>query len=279
MSFAILLPALDPVALNLGPISVKWYGLSYMFSLLFGWFYCRYLAKKQSLWGGKSPLTAEHFDDLLIWVVLGVVLGGRLGYVLFYKPAFYMDNPGQIIATWNGGMSFHGGMLGSLLAIWIYSRRHNLPVLSVTDVAAAIAPLGFLLGRIANFINGELWGRVSDVPWAMVFPDPEAGGVARHPSQLYESALEGLFLLLVLRFLTHKKLALMKPGLVTGAAIAGYGLARIFVENFRQFEEGSGLMIGPLTPGMIYSVPMVLLGGLLMYRARSAKVKAGPKTA
>ncbi len=264
MSFAIILPALDPVALNVGPLSVKWYGLAYMFSLLFGWFYCRYLAEKQALWGGKSPFKADHFDDLLIWVVLGVVLGGRLGYVFFYKPAYFMENPSEIIATWNGGMSFHGGMLGSLLAIWIYSRRRKLPVLSVMDVASAVAPLGFLLGRIANFINGELWGRVSDVPWAMVFPDPEAGGVPRHPSQLYEAALEGVVLLLVLRFLTHKRLALTKPGLVTGTAIAGYGMARIIVENFRQFEEGSGLMIGPFTPGMIYSVPMVILGGLLI---------------
>jgi len=264
MSFAIILPALDPVALNVGPLSVKWYGLAYMFSLLFGWFYCRYLAQKQALWGSKSPFKADHFDDLLIWVVLGVVLGGRLGYVFFYKPAYFMENPSEIIATWNGGMSFHGGMLGSLLVIWIYARRHKLPVLSVMDVASAVAPLGFLLGRIANFINGELWGRVSDVPWAMVFPDPEAGGVPRHPSQLYEAALEGVVLLLVLRFLTHKRLALTKPGLVTGTAIAGYGMARIIVENFRQFEEGSGLMIGPFTPGMIYSVPMVILGGLLI---------------
>ncbi len=278
MSFAIILPVLDPVALNVGPLSVKWYGLAYMFSLLFGWFYCRYLAEKQALWGGKSPFKADHFDDLLVWVVLGVVLGGRLGYVFFYKPAFFMENPAEIIATWNGGMSFHGGMLGSLLAIWLYARRHNLPVLSVMDVASAVAPLGFLLGRIANFINGELWGRVSDVPWAMVFPDPEAGGVARHPSQLYEAALEGLVLLLLLRFLTHNKGALTKPGLVTGTAIAGYGVARIIVENFRQFEEGSGLMIGPFTPGMIYSLPMVIFGGLLI-RYALGETKGRSKTA
>lgn len=267
MSFAIILPVLDPVAFHVGPLSIKWYGLAYMFSLLFGWFYCRYLAEKQSLWGGQSPLKAEHFDDLLIWVTLGVVLGGRLGYVLFYKPFYFIHNPQEIIATWHGGMSFHGGMLGSLLAIWLYARRQKLPVLSLADVAAAVAPLGFFFGRIANFINGELWGRVSDVPWAMVFPDPEAGNMPRHPSQLYEALLEGVVLLLVLRYLTHKKQALTKPGLVTGAAILGYGMARIMMENFRQFEEGVGLMIGPLTPGMIYSMPMLVLGGWLIWQA------------
>ncbi len=271
MSFAIILPVIDPVALHLGPVAVRWYGLAYMFSLLLGWVYTRRLAGNQRLWGGKSPIRPDHFDDLLMWVTLGVVVGGRLGYVLFYKPAYFFHNPQQIVQTWNGGMSFHGGMLGSLLAIWLYSRRHKLPVLSVIDVASAVAPLGFYFGRLANFVNGELWGRVTDVPWAMVFPDPEAGGVPRHPSQLYEAALEGLVLFLVLRYLTHSRLALLKPGLVTGTAILGYGLARIFVENFRQFEEGSGLMVGPFTPGMIYSVPMVLFGAWLVYRAGSGK--------
>lgn len=268
MSFAIILPVIDPVALNLGPVTVKWYGLAYMVSLLLGWAYTRHLAGKVSLWGGKTVIKPDHFDDLLMWITLGVVVGGRLGYVLFYNPVFFFHNPGQIIATWNGGMSFHGGMLGSLLAIFWYCRRHDLPVLSVMDIAAATAPLGFLFGRIANFVNGELWGRVTDVPWAMVFPNPEAGGVPRHPSQLYEATLEGLVLFLVLRFMTHKRLAFLKPGLVLGSAILGYGLARIFAENFRQFDVGVGLMIGPFTPGMIYSLPMVALGGYLIYRAR-----------
>ena len=269
MSLSIILPVIDPVALDLGPLSIKWYGLAYMFSLLLGWIYTRSLSGNQRLWGGKSPIKPDHFDDLLMWITLGVVVGGRLGYVLFYKPAYFFHNPAEIIATWNGGMSFHGGLIGSLIAIWIYSRRHKLPVLSVLDVASATAPLGFYFGRLANFINGELWGRESDVPWAMVFPNAEAGGAARHPSQLYEAALEGLVLFLVLRFLTHRRLAFLKPGLVTGTMILGYGLARIFVENYRQFEEGSGLMIGPFTPGMIYSVPMVLLGAWLIYRARA----------
>jgi len=277
MSFIIILPVIDPVALELGPISVKWYGLAYMVSLLLGWAYARSLAGNQALWRGKSPIRPDQFDDLLLWITLGVVVGGRLGYVLFYNPVYFFDNPSQIVATWNGGMSFHGGMLGSLLAIWVYSRRHNLPVLSVMDVAAATAPLGFLFGRIANFINGELWGRVTDVPWAMVFPNPEAGGLPRHPSQLYEAALEGLVLFLFVRFLTHKRRAFLKPGLVLGTAILGYGLARIFVENFRQFDEGVGLMIGPFTPGMIYSLPMVILGGYLIHRARKLGADAPEK--
>jgi phosphatidylglycerol:prolipoprotein diacylglycerol transferase len=279
MSLSIILPVLDPVALDLGPVTIKWYGLAYMVSLLLGWAYTRSLAGNQRLWGGKSPLNPVQFDDLLLWVTLGVVVGGRLGYVLFYNPLYFFANPSQIIATWNGGMSFHGGLLGSLLAIWIYSKRHNLPVLSVLDVASAVAPLGFYFGRLANFINGELWGRVTDVPWAMVFPNPEAGGVPRHPSQLYEAALEGFVLFLVLRFLTHGKLAFLKPGLVTGTMILGYGLARIFVENFRQFDEGVGLMIGPFTPGMIYSVPMVVLGAYLIHRARSNSEELSGKQA
>ena len=205
------------------------------------------------------------------------MVGGRLGYVLFYNPVYFFNNPAQIMATWNGGMSFHGGMLGSLLAIWFYSKRHDLPVLSVMDVAAATAPLGFLFGRIANFVNGELWGRVTDVPWAMVFPNPEAGGVARHPSQLYEAALEGALLFLVARFLTHRRLAFLKPGLVLGTVILGYGLARIFVENFRQFDEGVGLMIGPFTPGMIYSACRWLFLALTSFTARGRLVLTRPK--
>ncbi len=279
MSFAIILPMIDPVALNLGPISVKWYGLAYMVSLLLGWAYTRYLSGNQRLWGGKSPIKPEQFDDLLLWITLGVVVGGRLGYVFFYNPVYFFNNPAQIMATWNGGMSFHGGMLGSLLAIWFYSKRHDLPVLSVMDVAAATAPLGFLFGRIANFVNGELWGRVTDVPWAMVFPNPEAGGLGRHPSQLYEAALEGALLFLVARFLTHKRAAFLKPGLVVGTVILGYGLARIFVENFRQFDEGVGLMIGPFTPGMIYSAPMVVLGVYLIFRARRLGAGSSEKQA
>ncbi len=268
MSFSIILPVIDPVALELGPIAVKWYGLAYMVSLLLGWYYAKKLAANQQIWGGKSPVKPAQFDDLLIWITLGVVVGGRLGYVLFYNPVYFFHNPSQIVATWNGGMSFHGGLIGSFLAIWMYSKRHNLPLLSVLDIASAVAPLGFLFGRMANFVNGELWGRVSDVPWAMVFPNPEAGGVPRHPSQLYEAALEGLLLLIILWVMTHRKGAFLKPGLVTGTMVLGYGLARIFVENFRQFDEGVGLMIGPFTPGMIYSVPMVLLGGWLIWRAR-----------
>lgn len=273
MSFAIILPTLDPVALQLGPLSIKWYGLAYMFGLLFGWMYARSLAANLRLWGGKSPVTKDHFDDLLIWLTLGVVVGGRVGYVLFYNPAYFWENPADIFATWNGGMSFHGGLLGSLLAVWLYCRHKQLPVLSVWDVASAVAPLGFYFGRLANFVNGELWGRPSDVPWAMIFPNPEAGGVPRHPSQLYEATLEGLALFFVLRWLTHGKLALKKPGLVAGTMVMGYGLARIFVENFRQFDVGSGLMIGPFTPGMIYSLPMVLIGLWLLRRALSGQTQ------
>jgi len=269
MTFLIPFPVIDPVALDLGPVSIKWYGLAYMFGLLLGWTYARKLSDDRRLWGKKPPVKADHFDDLLLWVTLGVVIGGRLGYVLFYDPARFAAHPVEIFKTWNGGMSFHGGLVGSLLVIWWFSRKHRLPVLSVWDICAATLPLGLFFGRMANFINGELWGRASDVPWAMIFPHPDAGGVPRHPSQLYEAALEGIVLFLVLRFLTHKKLAFKKPGMVAGTLVLGYGLARIFVENFRQYDVGVGLMIGPFTPGMIYSLPMVLGGLFLIYRARN----------
>jgi len=265
---AITLSPFDPVALHLGPLSLRWYGLAYMAGLLLGWLYCRILAGRAQLWGGRSPIRPDHFDDLLLWMTLGVVLGGRIGYVLFYNPAYFAAHPAQIFATWNGGMSFHGGLLGSLLASWLYARKHDLPVLSVWDVASAAAPLGLFFGRIANFINGELWGRVTDVPWAMIFPNPEAGGLPRHPSQLYEAALEGIVLFGVLALLVWRKGALQRPGMVAGSMVMGYGLARILAENFRQFDVGVGLMIGPFTPGMIYSLPMLAIGAYLIHNAR-----------
>ena len=275
-------PKIDPVAFSIG-VPVRWYGLAYMAGLLLGWIYLKRLVADDRLWGGrKAPLTAEHIDDLLLWMTLGVVIGGRLGQVLFYEPIYFFSEPSRIFRVWEGGMSFHGGLIGSILAMLIFSIRYNVSLLSTLDLAAAATPIGLGLGRIANFINGELWGSVTSVPWGMVFPAPEAGKFVRHPSQLYEAALEGLVLFLVLRYLTHKRRAFTRPGLVGGTFMLGYGLARIVCEIFR---EPDGTLCDPLgitnptsvchsiSFGQLYSVPMVIVGiaAIMLARPRTSE--------
>ncbi len=258
-------PAIDPVALDFGFVSVRWYGLAYLSGLLLGWLYIKSLVRNAPLWRANTPpFAADLVDDLLIWVAAGVVLGGRLGHVIFYKPGFYIQHPMEIPAMWHGGMAFHGGLLGSILAMWLFSRRNKIAFLSVLDVTAAAVPIGIFFGRIANFINAEVFGRVSDVSWAMVFPG--GGPAPRHPSQLYEGALEGLVLFLILRYMTHSRLALQRPGLVGGMFMAGYGIARSFCELFREPDPAHALLIGPLTPGMFYSMPMILVGVFFVVR-------------
>jgi phosphatidylglycerol:prolipoprotein diacylglycerol transferase len=210
---------------------------------------------------------------LLLVITLGVLLGGRLGYVLFYQPHFFATHPLQIAAVWNGGMSFHGALLGSIAAMALFARRIGANLWSVMDLSAAATPMGLFFGRLANFINAELWGRPSTVPWAMVFPVPEAGGVPRHPSQLYEASTEGLALFCVLWWLTHRRLALRRPGLTAGAFLIGYGLARSFCELFREPDQGHLFTIGPFTAGIFYSLPMVL-AGILVIRAAARRVAA-----
>jgi len=269
-ALAIPFPNFDPVAFSLGPLTVKWYGLSYLAGLLLGWFYIRRLLSQPRLWANdRPPFGIVRVDDLLLYITLGVVLGGRLGYVLLYEPATYLAAPLDILAVWKGGMSFHGALIGCAAAVWLFARKAGVSMLSTLDLCTASVPLGLFFGRLANFINGELFGRVTDVPWAMVFPHakllyPTIEPAARHPSQLYEATLEGLVLFLVLRVLTHKALALKNPGLVTGAFLAGYALARSTAELFREPH----FMVGPLTAGQIYSLPMLLLGLYLIWRAR-----------
>ena len=254
-------PAIDPVALQVGPLAIKWYGLAYVAGLLLGWLYIKHLLKTTSLWrDGKPPFAPEIADDLFVWVALGVVIGGRLGNVLLYEPSHYLHNPLEIFQIWRGGMAFHGGMLGTILAMWLFARRMKVPALSVMDLVAAAVPIGIFFGRVANFINAEVIGSVSTVPWAMVFPG--AGPEPRHPAQLYEAALEGLALFLVLRWLTHGRGALRTPGLVGGAFLVGYGVFRIFSEIFKIDEYRQILGSLPLTSGMAYSIPMVI-GGLV----------------
>ena len=277
---AIPFPAIDPVALQLGPLAIHWYGLAYIVGIVLGWRYARSLAADARLWGGASPITPEDLDDLLTWVVVGVIAGGRIGYAVLYQPGMVLENPLSLIAVWEGGMSFHGGMLGTILAMVLFARARGLPVWSTLDVVAAAVPIGLFFGRIANFINAELWGRVTDLPWGVVFPN--GGPDPRHPSQLYEAALEGIVLFLVLRWLTHSRLALTRPARVGGAFVAGYGLARILVEFVRVPDAHIGYLGGYLggwmggwaTIGMLYSAPMVAAGLWAVWSAKDRTLRA-----
>jgi phosphatidylglycerol:prolipoprotein diacylglycerol transferase len=250
-------PRIDPVLVQVGPFAIRWYALAYIAGILLGWVYARALIRTQRHWGGPAPLTVADFDDFVLWVTLGIILGGRLGYVLFYNPARFAADPLELFKLWTGGMSFHGGFTGCVIAVVWFARRRGLPILSLGDLTCAAGTIGLFLGRIANFINGELWGRPSDVPWAMVFP--EGGPQPRHPSQLYEAALEGLVLGVVL-WLMIRAGALRRPGLVTGAFALGYGLARIVCELFREPDPQLGFLWGGLTMGMLLSVPVMIAG-------------------
>jgi phosphatidylglycerol:prolipoprotein diacylglycerol transferase len=250
-------PAINPVLISIGPVAVRWYALAYIVGIIAGWFYARAIIVSQRLWGGPAPFTLVDFDDFVIWVTLGIILGGRAGYVLFYNLPHFAAHPLEILELWNGGMSFHGGVLGCIVATVLFALRRNVPMLSLGDVTTAVAPIGLFLGRIANFINGELWGRPTDVPWAMVFP--HGGPIPRHPSQLYEATLEGLVLLVVLGLLVRMG-ALKRPGVVTGAFFLGYGLARIVCEFFREPDAQLGFLWGGLTMGMLLCIPLILAG-------------------
>lgn len=260
---AIPFPDIDPVALQIGPVAVRWYGLAYVAALLLGWLYIKRLLSTPGLWrDGKAPMPAALADDLFIWVAVGVVVGGRLGHILLYEPGHYFANPLDILQVWKGGMAFHGGMIGTICAMWLFARRHGAPALGVMDVVSAAVPIGLFFGRIANFINSEVVGREANVPWSFVFPG--WGPNPRHPAQLYEAALEGAALFLVLRYLTHRRLAFHSPGVIGAAFLAGYGAFRIVCEFFKH-EEYRGLVgDGLLTMGMLYSLPMVVVGAICM---------------
>ncbi len=263
-------PDIDPVAVRLGPVAVHWYGLAYVAGILLGWHYARRLAMKPSLWrNDASPVTPAHLDDFLLWAAGGIILGGRIGYILFYDLDAVLAEPLRAIQIWNGGMSFHGGLIGTTLAMVLFARRHAIPMWSLFDIVAAVAPIGLFLGRIANFINGELWGRLSDAPWAVIFPD--GGPFARHPSQLYEAAMEGLLLFALLQVMIHRAGALKHPGMVCGIFVAGYAVARIVNEFFREPDAQIGYLAGGwLTMGMVLSVPMFIAGLAVALRARRA---------
>ncbi len=254
-------PEIDPVAFSVGGLTIRWYALAYLAGFVIGWRWCMALVRRRT-----SPPLPQHYDDFLTWAVFGVVLGGRLGYVLVYNFSYYLEHPVEILVTWHGGMSFHGGMLGVILAAWLFAWRRKIRFWTFLDPVATVTPVGLFLGRLANFINGELYGRVADVPWAMVFPHSD--GQPRHPSQLYQAGMEGLALLLVLFIVTRRTNWQEQPGLLSGVFLAGYGLARIFGELFREPDRQLGFLLGGATMGQLLSVPMVLFGIWLIRRAR-----------
>jgi phosphatidylglycerol:prolipoprotein diacylglycerol transferase len=270
---AIAFPMIDPVLVQFGPLAIRWYSLAYVAGLLFAWWYIRRLLDAYRRAGHPAPMTALDTDDLLFWATLGVVLGGRLGYVLFYQPSYYFAHPAEILAVWQGGMSFHGGFLGVVAALVVLASRRSLSLLAVSDLLACAAPLGLMLGRVANFINGELFGRTSDVPWAMVFPG--GGTEARHPSQLYEAALEGALLFalmgLLFRFTGVRKYA----GALTGIFLIGYAAARGIGELFREPDLHIGFLAGGTTMGQLLSLPLGVLGLYLLARARRHGPQSG----
>jgi phosphatidylglycerol---prolipoprotein diacylglyceryl transferase len=270
-------PAINPVLISIGPFAVRWYALAYIVGIIAGWFYARAIISSEKLWGGPAPLTVVDFDDFVIWITLGIILGGRTGYVLFYNFEHFAANPIEIVQLWNGGMSFHGGVIGCVVAIVLFALRRGVPMLSLGDVTAAVAPIGLFLGRLANFINGELWGRPTDVPWAMVFP--HGGPLPRHPSQLYEASLEGVVLFIILALLVRSG-ALKRPGIVTGAFALGYGVARITCELFREPDAQLGFLWGGLTMGMLLCIPLIFAGiGVLVIALRQPLPKAKPQNA
>lgn len=268
-------PIIDPVAISIGPLAIRWYALAYVAGLLGGWFYAKRLAARADLWSGLKQPQPIDVDDLIVWVALGVVLGGRTGYVLFYNLSSYLSHPLEIFAIWRGGMSFHGGFLGAVLAIVLFARSRGLNALAMLDMAAVVTPVGLFFGRIANFINGELWGRPApDFPYAVVFP--HAGPEPRHPSQLYEAFGEGLILFIIMA-IAARRFGFRRPGLLGGIFVLGYAVARIVCEFFREPDAQLGFLFGStvqalsggITMGMLLSIPMALVGaGVIVMAAR-----------
>ena len=277
-------PQFDPVLVHLGPLAIRWYALAYIAGIVLAWWGVLRVLRRKALWAhppfnGKPPATEDQIGDLVVWATFGVILGGRLGWVLIYGtilcsvtpqyaafcdglPMGFLSDPIRIIAAWEGGMSFHGGLLGVAIAVWWFCRRNRLGLLPVADLACPFAPIGLFFGRLANFVNGELWGRITDVPWAMIFP--RGGPLPRHPSQLYEAGLEGLVLLVILQVALRVFRANEKPGLLCAIFFAGYGTFRFISEFFR---EPDTQFIGPVSMGMALSIPIWLTAGVLFWIA------------
>ena len=276
-------PEIFTIRLGEFAFSLRWYALAYLAGLLIGWRAVIAMMRRPALWGGTAPMRPEQVDDLLTWIILGVIIGGRLGFVLFYEPGYYLANPLDVPKVWLGGMSFHGGFLGVVVAAWAWATRHGVAPLRLADALAVVAPIGLFFGRIANFINAELWGRPTDAPWGVIFPGEAAqncpgitGPCARHPSQLYEAGLEGLLLGVILLLLVRAG-GLRRRGLALGVFLTGYGAARFAVEFVRQADaqfitpdNPMGHVALGLSMGQLLSLPMVLIGIIFIWRARRA---------
>jgi len=260
----VIFPEIDPIAIAIGPFAIRWYSLAFIFGLLAGWWYIgRFLRQPPHI------MTRPQLSDFFTWAIIGVIAGGRLGYVSFYQASYYFENPLEILFVWQGGMSFHGGLIGVIVAIILFARRRNIPMFALGDLVACAAPIGLFFGRLANFINGELYGRVTESSWGMVFPG--GGDLPRHPSQLYEAALEGLVLFIVMFVLVRFTKARMRPGLLMGVFLIGYGAARIFVEFFREPDVQIGFLASGTTLGQWLSAPVLVAGLYFIYRASSHK--------
>lgn len=290
LNFPDLSPELFSISLFGIDFALRWYALAYIVGILIAWRMALIALRRPALWPDRTPpLRPEQLEDLITWIILGVIVGGRLGFVLFYQPGYYLSHPLDIVKVWQGGMAFHGGLLGVVIASYLFARRHSVPLLSLADLIAQTVPPGLLLGRLANFVNAELWGRPSDLPWAVIFPgtaaqdcvEVAAGLCARHPSQLYEAVLEGLLLGASLLWLVYRRGALLWPGRIMGVFLAGYGASRFFVEFFRQpdaqfVEPGNPLGLAwqvagyGLTMGQLLSLPMIAVGLWFALRARRA---------
>jgi len=281
--YEITYPQFDPVLIEIGPLVIRWYALAYIAGLIGGWRLGLRLVSTPTLWAGYphppaaarrkhakpgAPITRQQVDDFLVWAAIGVIVGGRLGFVVFYNLPYYLAHPLEVLYVWQGGMAFHGGVAGVIIAIILFARARGINMFSLADLVGVVVPFGYCLGRIANFINGELWGRAADVPWAMVFPrDPL--GIARHPSQLYQAGIDGALLFAVMLIAVYRFTTLSRPGLTTGIFLTGYGCARFFTENFREPDAQLGYLVGNwLTMGMTLSLPMVVAGVCFIWLAR-----------
>lgn len=260
---ALQFPNIDPVALSLGPLQIHWYALAYVVGFIAAWRLAIRICKLDGL--PEQRPNENDIDDYISWAILGVLLGGRLGYVLFYNLPAYMDSPAEAFKVWHGGMSFHGGVIGVVLSLILFSKFKKVPFWRLADTAAAVTPIGFFLGRLANFVNGELYGRVSDVPWAIVFP--RGGDVPRHPSQLYEAATEGILLFLILFALIHVKSVRVRTGTVSAFFMIGYGAFRFGCEFFREPDVQLGFIVEQVTMGQILCIPMIITGLVIYFVA------------
>ena len=283
-------PDFNPVLLQLGPLAIRWYALAYVAGILLGWRYTVLLVKSPRIWRGVQPTATEaQVDDLVLWIALGIVGGGRLGSILFYNTSVIWTDPLEIFKVWHGGMSFHGGLIGVVIALYFFSRANKIDLLRLADLTAPCVPIGLFFGRIANFINGELWGRPTHVPWAIIFCNARlnalpggcpAGPLPRHPSQLYEAGLEGIVLFCILRWATHGAKLLPRRAMVTGLFLTFYGLARITLENVREPDRDMPHFPFGLTMGIMLSVPMVLVGlGMILYARRADALAIGTRPA